>query len=148
MKSGFVGNELKSFWEPRQVGEHLGFIIDFKEGTLSVTLARVQKFKTLLNSMVGMEFPTATFVAKVVGTIYGFGFRASFLNVESNVNYIWTLLKLLSGMLEFVFRLRPEQNYCFEILVLISIMVNPWGGYSVNLNGICAQGIFFSKRNG
>ena len=27
-KSGFVVSELKSFWEPRQKGEHLGFIVD------------------------------------------------------------------------------------------------------------------------
>ena len=73
MKSGFVANELKSFGEPRQLGEHLGFIIDFKEGTLSVTPTRVQKFKTLLVSLMGMEFPTARFVAKVVGAIISMG---------------------------------------------------------------------------
>ena len=73
MKSGFVANELKSFWEPRQVGEHLGFIIDFIEGTLFVTPTRVQKFKTLLVSIMGMEFPAARFVAEVVGTIISMG---------------------------------------------------------------------------
>ena len=29
-KSGFVVNELKYFWEPRQKGEHLGFIVDLR----------------------------------------------------------------------------------------------------------------------
>ena len=72
MKSSFVAYELKSLWEPPHVGERLGFTVDFKEGTLSVTPARVQK--ALLASIMGMEFPTARFVAKVVGTIIFMGF--------------------------------------------------------------------------
>ena len=55
IKGGFDANELKSFWEPRQADEHLGFIIDFNEGTLSVTPTRVQKFKTLLVSVLGVS---------------------------------------------------------------------------------------------
>ena len=49
MKSGFLANELKSFWEPCQVGEHLGLTVDSKEGTLSVTPANseIQSFACL-----------------------------------------------------------------------------------------------------
>ena len=64
-KSGFVVNELKSFWEPR-----LGFIVDLNEGTFSVTPKRVQKFKNLLKAVTEMDFPTARFVAKVVGPLF------------------------------------------------------------------------------
>ena len=110
MKSGFVANELKSFWEPRQVDEHLGFIIDFKEGTLSVTSTRVQKFKTLLVSLMGMVFPTARFVAKVVGTIISMDLGLGPVSQMWTQCHIWTLLKLLFRMLGFVFRLKPTQS--------------------------------------
>ena len=72
-KSGFVVNELKSFWEPRQNGEHLGFIVDLSEGIFSVTPKRVQKFKILLKALMETDFPTARFVAKIVGTIISMG---------------------------------------------------------------------------
>ena len=35
--SGFVCNMVKSQWLPGQVGEYLGFVVNFKEGTFSVT---------------------------------------------------------------------------------------------------------------
>ena len=72
-RSGFVVNELKSFWEPRQKGEHLGFIVDLNEGIFSVTPKRVHKSKNLLKAVTEMDFPTARFVAKVVGTIIFMG---------------------------------------------------------------------------
>ena len=34
--SGFIYNDNKSLWEPRQEGEHLGFFVNFKDGTLSL----------------------------------------------------------------------------------------------------------------
>ena len=43
-KSGFVVNELKSFWKPRQKGEQLGFIVDLNEGIFSAT---PKKFRSL-----------------------------------------------------------------------------------------------------
>ena len=35
--SGFIYNANKSLREQRQEGEHLGFYVDFKDGTLSLT---------------------------------------------------------------------------------------------------------------
>ena len=34
--SGFVCNMVKPQWVPGQVGEHLGFVANFREGTLTV----------------------------------------------------------------------------------------------------------------
>ena len=34
--SGFVCNMVKSKWFPEQVGEHLGFAVNFKDGTFPV----------------------------------------------------------------------------------------------------------------
>ena len=34
--SGFIHNDNKSPWEPRQEGELLGFYVNFKDGTLSL----------------------------------------------------------------------------------------------------------------
>ena len=42
--SGFVENTKRSQWNPVQEGEHLGFIVNLKDGSFSVTLSRVEKF--------------------------------------------------------------------------------------------------------
>ena len=47
-KSGFVVNPKKSRWVPTQKDNHLGFIVDLKEGILSVTPARIQELNKLL----------------------------------------------------------------------------------------------------
>ena len=47
--SGFVENTKKSQWEPVQEGQHLGFIVNLKEGSFSVIPSRLDKFKSLLS---------------------------------------------------------------------------------------------------
>ena len=48
-KSGFVVNPKKSRWVLTQKDSHLGFIVDLKEGIVSVTPARIQKLNKLLD---------------------------------------------------------------------------------------------------
>ena len=85
------------------MGEHLGIIVDFKEGTLSVTPARVQKFKAVLTSVMEIDFSTARFVPKVVGIIISMDLGFGPVLRMGLVCHIWILLKLLFGMLEFFF---------------------------------------------
>ena len=168
MKSGFVANELKSFWEPRQVGEHLGFIIDFKEGTLSVTPTRVQKFKTLLVSLMEMEFPTARFVTKVAGTIISMGLgsgpvsrmwtRMLYLDIAKASFWDARICLLTEARTELMFWYHCFDQYngqpIWPVSPPISIITYSdasslaWGGYSVNLNGICAKGNFSENEMG
>ena len=46
--SGFVCKMVKSQWLPGQVGEHLRFVVNFKEGTFSVTEKRKSKLMSKL----------------------------------------------------------------------------------------------------
>ena len=66
--SNFVENTKKSQWDPVQEGEHLGFIVNLKDGSFSVTPSRVEKFKSLLGS-VFYNSMTARSAARIVGTI-------------------------------------------------------------------------------
>ena len=40
-KSGFVAHPTKSQWIPKQEGEHLGFIVNLKDGVFSVPSLRL-----------------------------------------------------------------------------------------------------------
>ena len=71
--SGFIYNERKSFWEPRQEGEHLGFYVNFKDGTFSLTQKRIEKFRALLDFIMESLFLTARLVARLVGAVISVG---------------------------------------------------------------------------
>ena len=65
-KSGFVVNSKKSRWEE---DSHLGFIVDLKEGILSVTPARIHKLNKLLD-LASKDFHlSARKIASLVGSI-------------------------------------------------------------------------------
>ena len=70
MSSGLFGNLVKK--ESISVSLLISTKIYYK-GIFSVTLKRVQKFKNLLKAITELDFPTARFVAKVVGTIISMG---------------------------------------------------------------------------
>ena len=68
-KSGFVVNPKKSTWVPTQKDSHFGFIVDLKEGILSVTPARIQKLNKLLD-LASKDFHlSARKIARLVGSI-------------------------------------------------------------------------------
>ena len=68
-KSGFVVNSKKSRWVPIQKDSHLGFIVDLKEGILSVTPARIQKLNKLLYLASKNFHLSARKIASLVGSI-------------------------------------------------------------------------------
>ena len=72
-KSGFVVNPKKSRRVPTQKDSHLGFIVDLKEGILSVTPARIQKSNKLLD-LASKDFHlSARKIASLVGSIISMG---------------------------------------------------------------------------
>ena len=96
-KSGFVANPKKSRWIPTQKGNHLGFIVNLKEGILSVTPARIQKLNKLLD-LASKDFHlSARKVAGLVGSIISMGLgigpvarfrtRASYSNIEKAASW-------------------------------------------------------------
>ena len=70
--SGLVENTKKSQWDPVQEGEHLGFIVNLKDGSFSVTPSRVEKLKSLLGSVSYNSMPARS-VARIIGMIVSTG---------------------------------------------------------------------------
>ena len=50
--SGFLVNEDKSYWDPMQVGEWLGFVINTIAMTSQIPKAKVRKLKSLRSSAI------------------------------------------------------------------------------------------------
>ena len=66
---GFVVHPEKSSFLPKQEITFLGFIIDSKSMTLTITEKRRNKLRTLLNILINIKMPKIRFVAKVLGHI-------------------------------------------------------------------------------
>ena len=92
-----MANPKKSRWIPTQKGNHLGFIVNLKEGILSVTPARIQKLNKLLD-LASKDFHlSARKVASLVGSIISMGLgigpvarlrtRASYSNIEKAASW-------------------------------------------------------------
>ncbi|XP_065195395.1 uncharacterized protein LOC135826722 [Sycon ciliatum] len=67
LKSGFILSE-KSRFTPSQQGDMLGFHVDLAQGTIKVTVARVEKLSHLLTTT-NLDHATAREVAKIAGSI-------------------------------------------------------------------------------
>ena len=74
--SGFINNDNKSLWEPRQEGEHSGFYVNFKDGTLSLPFfppkkkqQRIEKFGVLLYFIMESLYSIARMVARLIGAV-------------------------------------------------------------------------------
>ena len=63
--SGLVQNESKSRWEPVQVGEWLGFLINTIQHIFQVPEAKLAKLKCLLESLILDGFSTPRELARV-----------------------------------------------------------------------------------
>ena len=159
--SGFVENTKKSQWDPIQEGEHLSFIVNLKDDSFSVTPSRVKKFKSLLGS-VSYNSMTARSVAGIIGMIVSMGLaldpvtrmRRRTLYMDINKASLWDQkIKLSESAKDELCFL----NNCFHCLngqpiwpasTKISVLTYAdasqfgWGGYCVNLSGMCAKGNF------
>ena len=165
--SGFVENTKKSQWEPVQEGQHLGFIVNLKEGSFSVIPSRIDKFKSLLSS-VSYNSMTARSVARIVGTIVSMALalgpvsrmRTRMLYMDINKASFWDQkIKLSEGAKDELrfwnsclhqFNGQPIWPASIKISVLTYADASQygWGGYCVNLSGVCAKGTFQESEIG
>ena len=67
--SGFVVNEQKSQWTPRQIGEWLGFIINIIKMQFQNSETKVAKFKAQLNAAIQDGFITFRKLARIAGFV-------------------------------------------------------------------------------
>ena len=67
--SEFLVNEDKSHWDPMQIGEWLGFVINTIAMTFKIPEAKVRKLKSLLSSAIRDKSSPYRELARVVGSI-------------------------------------------------------------------------------
>ena len=72
-KSGFIAHPTKSQWILKQEGEHLGFIVNLKDGVFSVPARRLLVLRKKLQRLAQGGKPTARTLASLVGTIISMG---------------------------------------------------------------------------
>ena len=67
--SGFVVNEDKSCWSPRQIGKWVGFVINTILMKFQVPDKKVAKLKTILDSAIQDGFVTFRNLDKIAGSV-------------------------------------------------------------------------------
>ena len=72
-RSGFVAHPVRSQWVPKQEGEHLGFIVNMKEGTFAVPQRRITALQHKLAYFQSSSKITARKLASLAGSIISMG---------------------------------------------------------------------------
>ena len=160
--SGFVSNMVKSQWLPGQVGEHLGFVVNFKEGTFSVTEKRKSKLMSKLEFISRVSQPTARAIARLAGCIISMllavgpvahlSIRAMYSDIREASSWD-QLIKLSSETLaEIEFWLTSFDKYngfpiwptssVVDVLSFSDASDFAWGGYLVKIVKNIAKGAF------
>ena len=67
--SGFLVNEDKAHWNPMQIGEWLGFVINTIAMTFQIPEAKVRKLKSLLSSVIRDKSSSYRELARIAGSI-------------------------------------------------------------------------------
>ena len=67
--SGFVANEDKSCWSPRQIGEWICFVINTILMQFQVPYKKLAKLKTILDSAIQDGFVMFRNLAKIAGSV-------------------------------------------------------------------------------
>ena len=160
--SGFVCNMVKSQWLPGQVGEHLGFVGNFKEGTYSVTEKRKSKLMSKLEFISRVTQPTARAIASLAGCIIsmllGVGpvarFRTHAMYSDIREASSWGQLIDLSSetSAEIEFWLTSFDKYngfsiwptspVVDVLSFSDASDFAWGGYLVKIGKNIAKSVF------
>ena len=160
--SGFVCNMVKSQWLPGQVWEHLGFVVNLKEGTFSVTEKRKTKLMSKLEFISKVTQPTARAIARLAGCIIsmllGVGpvarmrTRAMYSDIReaSSWDQLIGLSSETSAEIEFWLTSFDKYNGfpiwptspVVDVLTFSDASDFAWGGYLVKLGKNIARGVF------
>ena len=84
-KTGLTINLKKSQLEPTQEVQHLGFIIDFKEGTLKVPTQKLRTVRKELGKLVTQDFLSCRKMAAILGTVRSFLVALPFLRAFTSL---------------------------------------------------------------
>ena len=159
--SGFVCNMVISQWVPGKIGEHLGFVVNLKEGTFSVTEKRKTKLMSKLEFISEVTQATARAIASLAGCIIsmllGVGPVACMctraMHADIREASSWDQLTSLSSetSAEIEFWLTSFDKYngfpiwptspVVDVLIFSNASDFVWGGYLVKIGNNIAKGV-------
>ena len=159
--SGLLVNEEKSHWDPIQVGEWLGFVINTISMTFQIPEKKVCKLKRLLNSAIQNKSSSYRELARIAGSIISVALavgpisrlltRQMYLAIESRSawDHLFLFPPALLEELKFWFcniesfngySIRPPPDS--STVVFSDASDAAFGGFSASLDGTVASGMF------
>ena len=160
LKSRFVAPPFKSEWSPRHEGQHLGFLVNLKQGLFSIPPKKVSSLKHKLELFHSSQKTTARKISSLVGAIVSMGIAIG------PVARMWTrMCALVNKAPSWDFPITSDNtsaeiefwSLCFEkcngnhiwpISPIVNVMSYSdssglaWGGYMVQIVDHIAEGSF------
>ena len=159
--SGFVAHPEKCSWEPTQVGELLGFILNLREGIIQVPLRRIKSLRDRIDLVVRHNSSvTARQLAGLVGSIVSMGLalgpvsrlwtRAMYYDILSAEFWSQHIALSPEAMREVQFW-KESFDDChgqpiwktdpkIDVIAYLDASDSGWGGYCVNVGGTSVAG--------
>ena len=160
-------NEDKSHWDPLQIGEWLGFVINTIAITFQIPEAKVQKLKSLLSSAIRDKSSSYRELARIAGSIISVALavgplsrlftRQMYLAIESRSAWDHTFHFSSALLEELRFRycnIDSFNDYSLRPLPDSSTVIFSdasdvgFGGLSASLDGVTAGGMFTAEDLG
>ncbi|XP_068715338.1 uncharacterized protein [Montipora foliosa] len=164
--SGLVTNEEKSNWEPRQVGEWLGLVIDTIAMQYRVPDKKLAKLKSLLDGAVSDKYITIRQLARIAGSVISISLavgpiarlctRQMYYAIESRIGGWDQCLTLSPALLEELrfwlfnidsfngFAIRPPCSTS-PTVIYTDASDFAFGGYSTSLSEPAVRGMWLRE---
>ena len=159
IEAGFILNDEKSKWQPRQTCQWLGFLLDTKEGVIAPVNSKINRIKEETTKAIDSQRMHVKAVASIVGQIISMTpalgnitrlmTRSMLADVQASPswNKLITISKESKRELEFwsecISRLKPvkmKNDFVYQRVIYSDASEVGAGGYIVDVNGASAQG--------
>ena len=147
--SGFIPNESKSQWEPVQVGEWLGLLINTIQFMFQIPEAKLAKLKRSLESMILDGYATYRELARLAGFIISLSLAVGpiarlFIPNESKSQWEPVQVGEWLGLLFFI-QSRPSWDVSFTFSEALLQELKFWLQHIDSFNGYSIRGVFCAE---
>ena len=131
--SGFIPNECKSQWEPVQVGEWLGFLINTIQFMFQIPEAKLAKLKRSLESMILDGYATYRELARLAGFIISLSLA------------VGPIARLFTRQMYFFIQSRPSWDVSFTFSEALLQELKFWLLHIDSFNAFSIRGVFCAE---
>lgn len=128
--SGFIPNESKSRWEPVQVGEWLGFLVNTIQFMFQISEAKLAKLKRSLESLIQDGCPTYREFTRFAGFVISLSLA------------VGPIARLFTRQMYFFIQSRPSWDVSFTSSEALLQELKFWLQHIVSFNGYSIRGVF------